>query len=204
MLDVIIRKTYGFHKKQDRIALSQFSQLTGLCGKSVCRAINKLIKMDIVIKISSSEGNIYVFQKDHDKWKPVAKVPVAEKPVAVSAVASGNIATKPVAILPVTKERNIYIQKIEKPLPKDRAKDFFLKGESYEKALLFLTDKGVPEMSARKEFDKFISYWTESNSTGKKQRWEMEKTFEVNRRLGLWLSKVNQFTGIKRGKGILL
>src|SRR3990167_111760 len=70
VLDVIIRKTYGFHKKQDRIALSQFSQLTGLCGKSVCRAINKLIKMDIVIKISSSEGNIYVFQKDHDKWKP--------------------------------------------------------------------------------------------------------------------------------------
>lgn len=207
VLDVILRKTYGYHKKQDRISLSQFAKATGLDSKAVCRAITKLTSMDIVIKISSKDGNIYVFQKDNDKWSPVAKVPVAKQVVAKGVVASGKNVDKPVAILPHTKERKISIQKIgeeKKPLPRDKAVDFFNKGDSFKRALGYLTDKGVAENLATMEFNKFISYWTETNSTGKKQRWEMEKVFDINRRLGLWLSKVNQFNNNKKGKGIIL
>ena len=35
----------------------------------------------------------------------------------------------------------------------------------------------------------FINYWTESNTTGKKMRFEMEKVFDISRRLSKW--KIN-------------
>ena len=37
-------------------------------------------------------------------------------------------------------------------------------------------------------------YWTEPDGSGKHQRWEKEKVFEINRRLTTWFSRVNQFT----------
>lgn len=51
------------------------------------------------------------------------------------------------------------------------------------------------------ELRKFYSYWTEKNSTGKKQRWQMEKTFEVNRRLATWFSRAGTFKGQDKPKG---
>ena len=35
----------------------------------------------------------------------------------------------------------------------------------------------------------FCNYWTESNPTGKKMRYEMQQTFDISRRLTTWLSK---------------
>ncbi len=42
VLWAILRKTYGWKKKQDRIALSQFALMTGLKRQTVSRALNKL------------------------------------------------------------------------------------------------------------------------------------------------------------------
>ena len=39
----------------------------------------------------------------------------------------------------------------------------------------------------------FFDYWTEKNPQGKKMRFEMEKTFEVKKRLTTWKNKENQF-----------
>lgn len=41
------------------------------------------------------------------------------------------------------------------------------------------------------EIKRFYAYWTERTKSGKKQRWETEKTFEVDRRLTYWLSRNN-------------
>jgi hypothetical protein len=43
------------------------------------------------------------------------------------------------------------------------------------------------------EINKFIAYWTEPNKSGTKQRWEMEKTFELTRRLATWLNNIEKF-----------
>ena len=40
------------------------------------------------------------------------------------------------------------------------------------------------------ELDKFVNYWCEKNKTGTKERWEMEKVFEVQRRLGTWFGNM--------------
>lgn len=43
------------------------------------------------------------------------------------------------------------------------------------------------------EIKKFQSYWTEKNKTGKKEKWQMQDTFEVGRRLGTWFENKKEF-----------
>ena len=76
------------------------------------------------------------------------------------------------------------------PTPKEVAIEFFSNTSHQEACIALLSSKGVSEPVAREEVLKFISYWTELNSTGKKMRWEKEKTFEVKRRLVTWMGKV--------------
>ena len=59
----------------------------------------------------------------------------------------------------------------------------------------------LPPQIVKNELLKFKSYWAELNKTGTKQRWEMEKTFELKRRLATWFSKVNQFNQRSNSKG---
>jgi hypothetical protein len=60
----------------------------------------------------------------------------------------------------------------------------------YENIVAYLVqEKKIPEKVARNEIAKFSSYWTEPNQSGSKVRWQMEKTFEVQRRLTNWLSR---------------
>lgn len=73
VLDAILRKTYGFNKIEDRVALSQICLLTGLKKQVVCRSLNKLSSMNLVIKKDTDLGNVYRFNKDFDQWKPLSK-----------------------------------------------------------------------------------------------------------------------------------
>ena len=83
VLDFILRKTYGWHKKIDIISLSQFVQGTGLHKNTVCKAINKLLDMNLITKkgnaksLFTQKGNdtaiTYGFQKDYEKWNPLPK-----------------------------------------------------------------------------------------------------------------------------------
>ncbi len=60
--------------------------------------------------------------------------------------------------------------------------------------------KSVQKDIALRELKKFKAYWSEPNASGKKQRWELQKTFELSRRLTTWFSKVDQFKGQKKIK----
>lgn len=73
VLDFIIRKTYGWNKTEDMIALSQFMAGTGLKKPTVCRAINKLIHLNLIIKKDNASGSIYKFNKDFSSWTPLSK-----------------------------------------------------------------------------------------------------------------------------------
>jgi phage replication O-like protein O len=70
----IVRKTYGFNKREDLITLIQFSMATGLNKQNVCRALSKLIKKNIIIKIDKGRGAKYRIQKDYTLWKPLSKL----------------------------------------------------------------------------------------------------------------------------------
>lgn len=71
----IVRKTWGWGKKKDDIALSQFVLATGLDKPSVIRARNKLVEMNLIIvyqKVNSKPAT-YSINKDFDRWKPLTK-----------------------------------------------------------------------------------------------------------------------------------
>ena len=50
VLFFILRKTYGWDKKEDRISLSQFQEGTGLTKVAVCKSLKKLVDMNIITK----------------------------------------------------------------------------------------------------------------------------------------------------------
>jgi len=70
VLWVIFRKTYGWHKKEDRINNKQIAGMTGIAETHVSRTIKILIKKNLIIK----NGKILSFQKDYDKWKKLPKM----------------------------------------------------------------------------------------------------------------------------------
>lgn len=64
ILLVVIRKTYGFRKKQDRISISQFEKFTCMNRAQAVRTIKSLVEKKILLK---KDGN-YVFNKNYEEW----------------------------------------------------------------------------------------------------------------------------------------
>lgn len=65
----IIRKTYGYNKKQDRISFTQFEQATGISRQTINKTIKNLMAKGLIVKICLPGGNMgYTFIKDHEKW----------------------------------------------------------------------------------------------------------------------------------------
>lgn len=91
---VILRKTWGWlvdiknkngpKKKMDRIALSQFEQLTGIDRRKCHSILKKLVAKKVVKKIVTQKSDRFVitygFQKNFDLWKvSPKKVTVTQK-----------------------------------------------------------------------------------------------------------------------------
>lgn len=105
VLDVIFRKTYGYNKKSDRISLSQFVKYTNIDRTNICRAINKLKNMKLIIVIQNEDGNTYQFQKNNDEWV-VAKLPLGSGKTASGKTDNGVVAKLPHTKESITKEKD--------------------------------------------------------------------------------------------------
>lgn len=78
---------------------------------------------------------------------------------------------------PLSPPEPIEKPKVEKKSIEERKKDF------WNEILPIAKDKGYEKDMCIG----FYNYWTEMNNGGKKMRFEMEKIFDVNRRLTTWL-----------------
>ncbi len=78
VLLVIIRKTYGFHKKVDYIANFQIGTATGLGKTVVSRILRNLKDRDII----SRKGKIVGLQKDWSKWQGLTFQPLLASELA--------------------------------------------------------------------------------------------------------------------------
>ena len=71
---LIIRKTYGFNKLTDSISLTQFVEWTGINRNAVVRALNNLVKRNMVykdkggIKSDTIITSKYRFNKHYKSW----------------------------------------------------------------------------------------------------------------------------------------
>jgi phage replication O-like protein O len=74
VLFCIFRKTYGYHKKEERIANFQIAEETGLLKSNVSRAMKALERRKIITR----NGKYIGLQKDLDLWEklsvPITKV----------------------------------------------------------------------------------------------------------------------------------
>lgn len=113
---LVIRKTYGFNKKEDAISLSQMCRNTGLSKIRCSQVINSLqLKRVITVTVfCNGIGKKYKFNKNYEEWNTVtekcnrygkAKDTVKEKrnPPSRKSVTTKDILTKDI----LTKE--IYI-----------------------------------------------------------------------------------------------
>jgi len=63
------RKTYGWHKKSDRISYTQREELTHLNRWHIARTLKKLIERNIITCRGNKYNLEYSFQKDYEQWK---------------------------------------------------------------------------------------------------------------------------------------
>jgi phage replication O-like protein O len=75
IVDAIIRKTYGYNKKQDAISLSQFVKMTGCKKPNIIRSIKSLLskKIIVVIKTDNKIAHVYKINKNYQSWVPLSK-----------------------------------------------------------------------------------------------------------------------------------
>lgn len=74
LLWVILRQTWGWHKKEDRISLSYFEEKTWISQKHIQRAIKELMGMNIIIRREETYVKTFSFQKNYELWKPTPKL----------------------------------------------------------------------------------------------------------------------------------
>lgn len=210
VLDVIIRKTWGWNKKHDLIPLSQLSEMTGIRRPHVCQLLNWLKAANMIVRDDTGKTSI---QKDYEAWLvPPKGVPPkglgspargTSRRRKSASPAEGNLLVPPEGHSKDTLSKDtlskdsigenaapppLAIVEETKLSPKDQTAQFFT--EDREPTIQYLIAHGIPEQVARVETAKFVDYWTELNHSGKKQRWQMERTFEVRRRFVTWMQRV--------------
>ena len=66
----LLRKTYGFQKKEDDISYSQFAEGTGLDRRNVMRSLDKLVQRGIVYRKENGNNRpqTWGFNKYFEQW----------------------------------------------------------------------------------------------------------------------------------------
>ena len=117
VFDTIMRKTYGFGKKEDGISLSQFVLATGLLKNHICDSLNKLKRMNLITEKGNDVTNIYSINKDYTSWKPLPKkVTLPKKVMTITEKGNESLPKKVPTIDNNTKEtitKEIYILEFE-------------------------------------------------------------------------------------------
>lgn len=93
----------------------------------------------------------------------------------------------------------------DEPTPGEIARKFFDNGDTSMRLEIHkqLCDAN-PNINAEQlkgEMKKFIVYWTEPNKSGTKQKWQLQQTFDIKRRLYTWLSRAGQRGRTAAGAG---
>lgn len=107
VLNCVLRKTYGWHKKDDHISFTQFEKYTGLKRASVYRAVKKLYakKLIGISKSANSQVNLYCFNKLISQWQPISKRAYTSKGISKKA---NRVSTKKLTEVLAKRRNTIY------------------------------------------------------------------------------------------------
>lgn len=71
ILMCVIRKTYGWRKKEDKISLSQFQKSTKISRPNVHRAIKTLVAKQILVAKQSTAATVYSVNTVYSEWSNI-------------------------------------------------------------------------------------------------------------------------------------
>ena len=95
----LLRKTYGWNKKQDEISLSQFLKYIPVTKPTLCKALSnlKLVKIIKLVKKGKSRlcSNLWQFNKNYDEWQLVKKSKLVKKKKRTSKDFETQLVKKP-------------------------------------------------------------------------------------------------------------
>lgn len=193
----IVRKTYGWHKKTDRISFSQFEELTGMNRRHIAPALHRLLARNIIIRQGEKYNLEYGIQKDYELWQSLPKsvtkiitensnkslpktvtintdksLPILDESLPISETIVTAPVTKSLPISVNTKERNI----LTKENTKEKSTQSF---EEYKEVLKLR----YPELDFDNEFQKWHLYWYEGNRKCKNPKLALHN----------WLDKAREF-----------
>lgn len=95
------------------------------------------------------------------------------------------------------------LEMIRPETPGEFADRFFSQDKEALKTIMtqiLLKTHGRGEDKILREVGKFISYWTEPNKSGTKVRWQLESTFDIQRRLYTWLARAGSSSNASASK----
>jgi hypothetical protein len=70
----------------------------------------------------------------------------------------------------------------------------FISNRDYQKKIEEkLIQEGYEKNLVLNTIEDFVNYWTELTPSGKKQKWQLQQTFELNRRLKTWLRNITKY-----------
>jgi phage replication O-like protein O len=165
----IIRFTYGFNRKEWELSVRFISKATGIEFQHISNSITSLIDKNVIMISESSthkQGRIIKLNKDYETWN-LNRSQNSDS----SQKSDGSVPKKVTVRVPKTVTKKDNKDNLKK---EDRANLFAEKVYS---------NNGYP----KEELSAFIEYWTESGENQKKMRYEMEKVFDIDRRLKTWM-----------------
>jgi len=104
----VIRKTYGYQKKEDEISLSQFMTIIPCTKPTICTAIKnlQLVKILKLVKKGNSKicSNLWTLNKNYETWQLVKKYKLVKVFKTTSKGFSNQLVKKPLHTKENTKE----------------------------------------------------------------------------------------------------
>jgi phage replication O-like protein O len=130
-LDVIVRKTWGWHKNQDTITNSQIVQATGLDKSTVSKSLKWLAERIIIFVGKNTNNRLKTIgiNKKYEMWKKPVKKPKkivgenANKTLVDQPTNVGENANKTLVKTPNTKEINKINKKKKRANPNPELKN---------------------------------------------------------------------------------
>jgi len=214
----IANKQTGMRKKEDWISHTQLIKKSGRSSRAISMAVNSCVQQNW-IETRTEDGKLLKTPQERKSYGKriyyrlgeifldkltIETNAMVDEPSQITTQTIANNDTKPSQPLRTTKESitKEILQKRE-PTPSQKML-LFLKDESEFNriAKLEAEKRKLPLNVTIKALRDFQDFWSELNSSGKKQRWQFNKTFELNRRIATWFRRAEEYGEIQIPKKI--
>ena len=179
----VLRKTWGYGKKEDRISLSQFEKNIGIPRRTVCRSILSLVDKRILVTAKTLPITTYGFNKRFNEWVVTPTSLVTEQTLGVvTAVTAASDASDRRVVTPRTHTKETLTKDIytkESDLEKNNGERTNTTAEERRKEISEWTDAEIEKLG--KDFLRLYAAFTDEHYA--KKTWDQRVNLRSENRI---------------------